>query len=209
MRAGVRATVQAAITQPGYVPHGAARALASRRSGTIGTVVPTLENSLFAKGIQSLQIRLATEGITLLLASSNYDLDHEVREIRALVSRGVDALVLVGISHRPEVYTLLAQKSIPYVHTWSVDRQGIHPCVGIDNERVAYRITQYRLDLASQRPPSLTTAHVPADAMGKAAAEYLLAKINGATIPECTELEVRLIVRDTTGPPANKIPREP
>jgi LacI family transcriptional regulator len=89
VRAGMRATVQAAITQLGYVPHGAARALASRRSGTIGTVVPTLENSIFAKGIQSLQNRLAAEGITLLLASSNYDLDHEVREIRALVSRGV------------------------------------------------------------------------------------------------------------------------
>ncbi len=185
VRASVRAKVQTAITQLGYVPHGAARTLASRRSGTIGTVVPTLENSIFAKGIQSLQNRLANESGTLLVASSNYDLDHGVNEIRALVSRGVDGLMLAGINHHPEVFALLAQKSIPYVSTWSVDRRGVHPCVGFDNERVADCITQYLLDLGHR---------------DKAAAEYLLAKINNETTPECTELEVKLIVRDNDRP---------
>ncbi|MCP4011230.1 MAG: LacI family transcriptional regulator, partial [Proteobacteria bacterium] len=53
-----RIAVNASIEELGYIPDGAARALASRHSGIIGAVVPTLDNALFATGIQSLQRRL-------------------------------------------------------------------------------------------------------------------------------------------------------
>jgi LacI family transcriptional regulator len=72
-------------------------------------VVPTLENSIFAKGIQSPQSRLASKHITLPLARSNYDLDHDVVKIRELVSHRVDELVLIGISRCTEVFALLVQ----------------------------------------------------------------------------------------------------
>ncbi len=304
VREQAREKVHRAITKLGYVPHGAARALAAKRSGTVGAIVPTLENSIFAKGIHSLQGRLAAEGFTLLLASSNYDLANEIREARALVSRGVDGMVLVGTSHRDEVYSLLKHKSIPYVTTWCFDLTSPHPCVGFDNRGAAFRITRYLLDLghrrigvisgilkdndraservagiqealaergltlradwlleghysitsgrtalrqmmsrptrptavvcgndvlalgaileaqalgiaipgmvsitgfddldlASQIAPALTTAHVPVKEMGEIAAEYLLATIQGGLMPEYNELEVELVVRQTTGP---------
>src|SRR6185437_16721407 len=73
VRDGLRDTVRRAIAELGYVPHGAARALASRRSHTIGAVVPTLDNAIFATCIDALQRRLDGAGYVLLLASTEYD----------------------------------------------------------------------------------------------------------------------------------------
>ena len=56
-------------------------------------------------------------------------------------------------------------------------------------------------DLAANIEPPLTTIRVPAAEMGRRAAEYLLAKLENTPIPEKTELQAALIVRDTTAPP--------
>ena len=65
--ATLRDRVAAAVDELHYVPHGAARALASRRSRTIGAVVPTLDIAIFAAGVVGLQNRLDASGYTLLV----------------------------------------------------------------------------------------------------------------------------------------------
>src|SRR5690242_20109031 len=74
-----RGRILAAAMRMGYVPHGAARALASKRSRTIGAVVPTLDNPIFASSTHALQRRIANENYTLLLGSHEYDLEAEVK----------------------------------------------------------------------------------------------------------------------------------
>lgn len=147
VRERVRRQVSAAIAELGYVPSGAARALASKRTGTIGAVIPTLDSAIFARGIQSLQKRLSRAGYRLLLASSNYLVAQEAEEVRALVLGGVDGLALVGTDHDPGVYQLLQNRNIPYVHTWTHGSEDQHPCVGFDNRAAAYRMTRHLLDL--------------------------------------------------------------
>ena len=56
------ARVRLSAARLGYVPGGAARALASGRSMTIGAVVPTLDSPIFARALQAMQNRaLATQ----------------------------------------------------------------------------------------------------------------------------------------------------
>lgn len=147
VREDLRGQVSAAIAELGYVPSGAARALASKRTGTVGAVIPTLDSAIFARGIQSLQKRLSRSGYRLLLASSDYAVEQEAEEVRALVLGGVDGLVLVGTDHDPEIYRLLQSRNIPFVHTWTYGSEDKYPCVGFDNRDGAYRITRYLLDL--------------------------------------------------------------
>ncbi|MCK5622399.1 MAG: LacI family DNA-binding transcriptional regulator, partial [Alphaproteobacteria bacterium] len=68
----VRRRVRDAADRLGYVPHAAARALASQSTHTIGAVVPTLENPNFAIGVEALQKRLTQAGYTLFVASCGY-----------------------------------------------------------------------------------------------------------------------------------------
>ena len=140
------ARVQDAVRSLGYVAHGAARALASRRTHTIGAVVPTLDNAIFANTTHALQKTFDAAGYTLLLACHEFDAAVEVRLTRALIERGIDGLVLLGTSHDPQLYALLAQRQIPYVLTWALDTSGKHPCVGFNNRAAALQLTNHLLE---------------------------------------------------------------
>lgn len=147
----LRRKVESAIGRLNYVPHGAARALASRRSQTIGAVVPTVDNAIFARAISAFQARLSEDGFTLLLASSGYDLRTELAAAKALVERGVDALMLVGTLHDAALLRLLDGKGIPYVNTWALDPSDRVPCVGFDNIGAMEKIVGYLHDLGHAR----------------------------------------------------------
>ncbi|MBI3043620.1 MAG: LacI family DNA-binding transcriptional regulator [Betaproteobacteria bacterium] len=141
------ARIRQAVQTLGYVAHGAARALASRRTRTIGAVIPTLDNAIFANTAHALQKTLDDAGYTLLLASHEFDADVEARVTQALVERGVDGLVLLGTTHHPSVLRMLDTHQIPYVLTWALDASGRHPCVGFDSRDAAVRITRHLIDL--------------------------------------------------------------
>ena len=141
------ARIRQAVQALGYVAHGAARALASKRTHTIGAVIPTLDNAIFAKTAHALQMTLDEAGYTLLIASHEFDAEVEARVTQALVERGVDGLVLLGATHHPSVLRLLDTQQIPYVLTWALDAAGRHPCVGFDNRAAANRIAGHLLEL--------------------------------------------------------------
>lgn len=141
----LRADVERVSAQLGYTPHAAARALATQRSANIGAIVPTLDEPNFSTGINALQQRLNKSGFTLLLASSNYDADEELRQVRALLSHGLAGLLLVGARHSPQVYELLESQGVPFVNTWVLDDS--HPCVGFDNYAIGQTLANYLLDL--------------------------------------------------------------
>ena len=147
----LRERVQSAVETLGYVPYGPARALASRRSHTIGAVVPTIDNAIFARTIQALQARLFEANFTLLLASSEYDYPRELREVQSLVERGIDGLILVGENRDASIYELLEKKRVPYINTWIYREESPHPCVGFDNAQAAYQIGSYLLDIGHRR----------------------------------------------------------
>ncbi len=140
-----------AVAKLGYVPHGAARALASKRSKTVGAVIPTLDNPIFASSIQAMQKRLAEESYTLLLGSHEYDLATEVRVVAALIERGVDGIVLVGTDHDPAVYGLVHKAALPYELTWTLDGGSFHHCLGFSNRAAAARVVKHLLALGHRR----------------------------------------------------------
>lgn len=142
-----RARVREAAAMLGYLPHGAARALATQRSRTIGAVFPPVDNPIFAAATQALAHELASRGYTLLLATHEYDPGAELAAARALLERGVDGLVLVGMDHHPDLYRMLAQSGVPYELAWSIDPAGYQHCIGVPHRLAAIRLTQHLLDL--------------------------------------------------------------
>ena len=147
VRKSTRQTVERAIRQLGYVAHGAARALSSRRNYTFGAVIPDLDNAIFASTTSALQKAFDEQGYMLIVACNFYDIDVELRLTRNLIERGIDGLVLVGTEHRPELFALLHDFGIPYVLTWAHDETGQLPSVGCDHRKAMAGLTQYLLEL--------------------------------------------------------------
>jgi LacI family transcriptional regulator len=147
----LRTRIDSVIRHLGWVPHGAARALATRRSATIGAVFPTLTHGDFARAIQALQDELTKKGYTLLLACSEYKLEQEYRQARKLVERGVEALILVGEAHAPELMDFLLTRKVLYVNSFVYNPKTHGTCIGPDNRKALYRLTKYLIDLGHQR----------------------------------------------------------
>jgi LacI family transcriptional regulator len=140
-----RVRVNAAILALGYVRDGTARALVSGNTGAVGVVVPTLDNAIFSRAIQALQSRLAEAGYRLLVASHEYSTTTEAAAARSLIEHGIDAMVLVGIDHAPELWTLIDNAPIPLVLTWSIAAG--RDCVGFDNRRAGRIAAEHLLAL--------------------------------------------------------------
>ena len=169
----LRARVEAAVEKLAYVRHGSARALAARRFQTIGAVIPTLGVATFAKGIDALQSRLESQGFSLLIACSHYDPEVEERQIRTLLERGVDGLVLVGQQRRREIYKRLDETGIPYACTYSLGNRGL--CVGCDNAAAHRRLVDYLVQLGHRQFGVITS---PTENNDRIAGRFLGA-ING------------------------------
>ena len=156
VREVLRTRVLDAVDVLDYVPNGAAQALATRRSRVIGAVVPSLDTGLFGRAVEALDRRLGEAGYTLFIASSSYDENREADHIRNLVSKGVDALVLIGVERDEAVYRILRAKQVPYVILWVSEPDGEHPCVGFDNRMAAGDAASYLLDLGHRRIAVIT-----------------------------------------------------
>ena len=142
-----RLKVQQAIQTLGYSPNFGAQALAAKRTNTIGAIIPTMENAIFARGMQAFQETLAENGITLIIASCSYRPELEEEQIRSLVARGADALLLIGQSRPAATYQFLARRNIPYVLAWAHKKESQHCYIGFDNQAAAQTITRQVLEL--------------------------------------------------------------
>lgn len=154
--AELRARIDAATAELGYIPDAAARALSSRRTRTIGAIVPTVDNAMFARGIEALQTYLSLQGYLLLLATSGYDPEVEHRQVQNMVSRGIDGLILRGDVHTDGLRRLLATQRIPFVNVGVYHPDKPYPCVGADNERAAYRACSYLIELGHREFGAVT-----------------------------------------------------
>lgn len=136
-----RKKVMSAVRTLGYAPNFGARALAAKRTDTFGAIIPTMENAIFARGLQAFQEELGTKGITLLVASSSYKADLEEEQIRALIARGADALLLIGYDRTPETYEMLDRRQIPYVVAWTYRGEDSLTSIGFDNRHAMRSLT--------------------------------------------------------------------
>jgi LacI family transcriptional regulator len=143
------AKVRASAERLGYLPGGAARALASGRSMTIGAIVPTLDSAIFSRALQAMQGTLAKAGYLLLVASHEGSPAAETQAVRALLARGVDGLMLVGAERAPETNMLLTASGLPVVLTWCGD--GRFTAVAIDNALAGRLAAEHVIGLGHRR----------------------------------------------------------
>lgn len=143
--------VREAAEQLAYVPDGTARSLAMRRSFTVGVILPTVDNPVYADFVHALQQTLGVSKYSLLVSAHEYDRETEVEITGRLVQRGVDGLVLVGTDHDPRVTAQIARAHVPYLITWSADDASGVNFVGFHNRRAMQEVAQHLIKLGHRQ----------------------------------------------------------
>ena len=106
----------------GYVPNLVAGALASARTNSVGVLVPTIANSIFADTVQGLSDKLEPLASRSSWRSRVTTPTREDRMLAALLSRRPEAIIMVGSPATEEGARLVA----PRTHSRS-SRPGILP----------------------------------------------------------------------------------
>lgn len=155
--AETRARIEAAIAELEYIPNRVAKSLNTNKSGTIGLIVPDMENPFFTLVLRGAEMTARRAGYRLLVCNSEDDLRLERDFIYDLVSHRVEGLLLAPVSDRskPAIAPLLRQ-GFPMV---LVDRAvpGVDcDLVKSDNVAAARRLTNHLLEIGHRRIAKIT-----------------------------------------------------
>jgi len=113
--------IERIIKKIGYIPNAGARSLMLKRTGSIGVIVPTLDNAIFAQGLEEFQRQLSQSGYQMLVGSTNYDPEIEYQQMRNLLLQGVEGIAMFGSSQKLELIRLLRTRKLPYIHIGTLD----------------------------------------------------------------------------------------
>lgn len=116
VQAETRARVEAAMRALGYVPNLAARAMRTRFTRSVGFLTPDLTSLPNATVAEATARALFEAGYGMLLVSSDYRVDRELRALELLRQRQVDGLLLYVSDDRDEALrAAIAGADVPVV----------------------------------------------------------------------------------------------
>ncbi|MEM8915845.1 MAG: LacI family DNA-binding transcriptional regulator [Pseudomonadota bacterium] len=157
--AQTREKVDAAIAELKFVPSAAARAINSGRSRMVAALLPTLDNSIYARLVNGLESRLALDGLSLIVAQTGEDGREESERARQMVDIGAEALIVAGVTHDESFFDLIDRAQIPAIAISYFERGNRLPTVGYDNAEAVRVAATHLADLGHRH---IAVFHGPA-----------------------------------------------
>ncbi len=124
--------VMSVVNEQQYSPSVYARALKSKKTYTIGVVIPDLVNMGFATVVKFLESKGRQQGYQLLVASSEDDTELEALAVENLMQRQVDILMVASCMQSPDFYQDI-NKSVPVILFDRTIENSHLPCVKTDS----------------------------------------------------------------------------
>lgn len=111
----MRKRVLAAVGELDFQFSEVGRSLQSSTTRTIGCVVPSIENPVYADAVQGAQEVFLDAGYQMLLVCTNYNAASEAHAIRTLIAKQVDGILLtVADAKQSEGLELIRSRQLPH-----------------------------------------------------------------------------------------------
>jgi LacI family transcriptional regulator len=170
-----------------YQPNLAARSLVTGRTWTLGLVVPDLLHPFFADIANAISSETRRRGYSLFISSSDEDPELEVQEIKQMLARRVDVIIVASAQRSVNCFRLIEEQNTPYI---LIDRrfQGLDVnFVGVDDEAVGALATSHLIEqgcrrVAHIRGPEVSTAIGRLEGYRRALAAHNMAPLPGYVV---------------------------
>lgn len=147
----VRARVELAVAELGYVPNRAARALASAQSNVIVVLVPSLSNAVFTAVLEGIQDAIGSGNYQLLIGNTRYSDAEEEKLLGIYLQSNPDGILLSSLSHSARVTHMLATTGVPVVSMMDLASAPGQLSVGFSQFDAGYAMTRYLIDKGRTR----------------------------------------------------------
>ena len=130
------AHIRAIAKRAGFRPNRVGRSLRSGSTRTIGLILPTLSNPVFAECFEGAERRARESGYSVMLTATGYDPAVESAAVQGLIDHQVDGLILtVADAARSATLDDLDSAGMPYVLVYN--ESAAHPYASVDNRAAA------------------------------------------------------------------------
>jgi len=134
-----------------YRTNMAAKGLVTGQSKMIGLIVPELFHGFFGEVAAGMSDALAQQGYGLIIASSRDNEKLESKEIKQMLARSVDALVVASCSSEEDVLQSANREAPVILVDRRVGNRGAFWLVGSDDLLVGELATQHLIDIGRRR----------------------------------------------------------
>lgn len=146
-----RKKVFEAIERLGYRPNAVARGLASKKTTTVGVVIPDISNAIFAEVARGIEDIANMYHYNIILCNADKRKEKEIRVINTLLEKQVDGLLFMGGVVTDEHLQAFQTSTVPIVLCGTTVEGNTMAAVDIDHEQAARDAVKLLLDKGHRR----------------------------------------------------------
>ncbi|HLR08427.1 MAG TPA: catabolite control protein A [Bacillota bacterium] len=151
-----RKKVLRTIERLGYRPNAVARGLASKKTTTVGTIIPDISSIFFSELARGIEDIATMYKYNMILSNSDQNKEKELRLINTMLEKQVDGILFMGGKITDEHVEQFSSAPVPVVLAATYDETENIPSVNIDYEEAAYEATRFLIDRGNKHPALVT-----------------------------------------------------
>lgn len=141
-----RDRVQAVIKKLNYRPNAVARGLASKRTTTVGVVIPDITNDYFAELARGIDDIATMYKYNMILTNADADENSPAKVVENLFTKQVDGIIYMGHDIDDKLQAEIHNSQTPVVVAGSLTNDTDIPSVRIDYQKATQDAVSYLLN---------------------------------------------------------------
>jgi LacI family transcriptional regulator len=142
VKPATRKKVLEVIERLGYRPNAVARGLASKKTTTVGVIIPDISSIFFAELARGIEDIATMYKYNIILSNSDQNKEKEFHLLNTMLGKQVDGIVFMGANITEEHVEEFKKSPVPIVLAGSLEDSGQVPSVNINYEEAAYDATK-------------------------------------------------------------------
>jgi LacI family transcriptional regulator len=142
VKPATRKKVLEVIERLGYRPNAVARGLASKKTTTVGVIIPDISSTFFAELARGIEDIATMYKYNIILSNSDQNKDKELHLLNTMLGKQVDGIVFMGGNITAEHVEEFEKSPVPIVLAGSIEETEKIPSVNINYEQAAYDAVQ-------------------------------------------------------------------
>ncbi|CAM3918229.1 catabolite control protein A [Lederbergia lenta] len=121
-----------------YRPNAVARGLASKKTTTVGVIIPDISNIFYAELARGIEDIATMYKYNIILSNSDQNKNKELHLLNTMLGKQVDGIVFMGADITEEHVVEFKRSPAPIVLAGSVEQSHEIPSINIDYQQAAY-----------------------------------------------------------------------
>lgn len=138
VKPATRKKVLKVIEEMGYRPNAVARGLASKKTTTVGVIIPDISNSMYAELARGIEDIATMYRYNIILSNSDQNQNKELQLLETMLGKQVDGIVFMSDVISADLLYEMERSPTPIVLAGSIDESKKIASVNIDYYGAAY-----------------------------------------------------------------------